>query len=60
MLHQVCLPIPDADPLRFLWGKGINTKIEDCTMRVLILVKEIGLVQEIGLLNERHLWMIAS
>ena len=37
MFHQVCVPSPDTDTLRFLWRKG--TEIEDYAMRVHIFGK---------------------
>ena len=39
MFHQVCVPCPDADALRFLRRKGTDTEIEDYAMRVHIFGK---------------------
>ena len=34
MFHQVSVPSPDNNALRFLWRKGTDTEIEDYAMRV--------------------------
>ena len=34
MFHQVCVPSPDTDALRFLWRKSTDTETEDYAMRV--------------------------
>ena len=39
MFHQMCVPSPDTDALRFLWRKGTDTEIEDYAMRVHIFGK---------------------
>ena len=39
MFHQVCVPCPAADALRFLRRKGTDTEIEDYAMRVHIFGK---------------------
>ena len=39
MFHQVYVPSPDTDALRFLWRKGTDTEIEDYVMRVHIFGK---------------------
>ena len=39
MFHQMRVPSPDTDALRFLWRKGTDTEIEDYAMRVHVLGK---------------------
>ena len=34
MFHQVCVPSPDTDSLRFLWRKGTDTEAEDYVIRI--------------------------
>ena len=39
IFHQVFVPSPDTDALRFLWRKGTDTEIEDYAMRIQIFGK---------------------
>ena len=39
MFHQVCVPSPNIDALRFLWRKSTDTEIEDYAIRVHIFGK---------------------
>ena len=48
MFHQVYVPSPDTDALRFLWRKGTDTEIEDYAMRVHIFGKTDVFCSQLG------------